>query len=250
MNASWDTYTHYSKQGPQLVYVDRSYHADARLRSYPILVHCVVWPLPVDKFKVPSPSAMELIMAIETKVQFSAESQKTGHYVGRLSFGDITDFNYYTADGLDMIKTFKTSAKLPNGLKRKCSQEADYQWSWYQKALYPRPLDLNKLENEKIRIVLRAHGDNGATRRQVMHTAHFPDSASLEAFATRVTEHGYKVERRSSAPDNSGKWSIVFSQEQAPVVMDIWTWGLRAIVAEHEGEYDGWESPVIPRKNN
>lgn len=249
MDASWDTYTIYAKEGRQLIYVDPSFHADARLRSYPILVDCLIWPLPVDKFKVPSSSATDMIAAIETRVQSSAESQKTGHYVGRLSIGDTTDFSYYAAEGLEMIKTFETSAKLPNGLNHKCSQEADYQWSWYQKALYPTPLALNKLENEKIRALLIARGDNGAMRRQVKHFAHFPNSASLDTFARRISDHAYKVESRSSTPDKAGHWSIVFSDEQAPVVMDIWTWYIRGAVAQLNGVYDGWESPVmLPKK--
>lgn len=249
MDASWDTYVSYAEQGPQLIHVDPSYRSIAPLKSHPVLVDCIIWPLPVDKFKLPASSAISLISAIETRVQLAADSRETGHYVGWISIANRTMFSYYAPDGLTMIKTFETSAKVPNGLKHKCSQEADYQWSWYQKALYPTPINLNKLENEKIRAVLRAQGDNGAMRRKVVHSAHFPSSALLEAFNTRMVDDGYQVEHRSKIPDKSGKWTIVFSQDQAPVVMDIRTWHLRTTVAELKGEYDGWESPVmLPKK--
>jgi len=248
MDAVWEVYVSQTKYGPAYISVNSALEANAPLATHPISVNCNLEQLQVDGYKLPTQTARAKVMLFEKKAKALIQNEQSHIYAGRVSLGDFTLFNFYSSNGAALVNAFKTSKEFSTGFQFRCKAEWDGSWEFYRRTLYPNALARNKIENEKIRNVLGSQGDDGSQRRKVNHFAHFPDSVSLDAFYKHITKTGYKVESRSEKPDDNGKWSIVFSDDQAPVVMDIWTFNLRATATKLKGEYSGWESTVVLRR--
>lgn len=245
MAASWDTYIVQLDGAPALIRVDSGLAASAPLKSLPWNVRCTIVDLPIAKNMLPTDAAMKRIARFETKAVALLEEKSAGVYAGRFSFQAVTHFSFHTQDAVTLMAIFHRSQELGNIEPVRCNGRVDAAWSNYFHGLYPQPTARNRIENDRVRDVLRSKGDDGGTRRTVVHSAHFPNPTGLAAFVSLVLFDGYKIMSESAKPDKNGQWSIRFSMDQFPVTMDAWTWRLRERALKHNGTYDGWESPVV-----
>jgi hypothetical protein len=82
--------------------------------------------------------------------------------------------------------------------------------------------------------------------RVVDHMAYFPSREQADAAAKALTDAGFSADPVTPPKEEGGGWGLQFHREdpcdgENP---DEFTFEVLDLIAPHEGDYDGWGSPV------
>lgn len=96
----------------------------------------------------------------------------------------------------------------------------------------------NRLENEN---------DDLEEPRKVEHWIEFETLDDLKAFEQEIQKEGFLIESYEQERNEEGTYSITISRVDGVDyhVIDGVTYTIMSVAQEHNGIYDGWESPVI-----
>lgn len=246
MDASWEVFVSHMLQKPHLIKVDTALGRIAPLQSHPFAVMCSITGLPATKKLLPTEAATKQIAIFETKAKAIAHG--TGTYVGRVSFDDVTAFNFYTPDAGVLIGKFETSAELHGIASFRCRASEDREWQRYRHLLYQEPKTRTQILNNRARRLLSLEGDDGRKSRNILHSAHFWTGEELSKYLEFLKDEGYAIKSSSKKPGSSGVWLVTFAKRQTPASLDVGTWGLMEKAVELNGVYDGWrpKRAIIP----
>lgn len=98
---------------------------------------------------------------------------------------------------------------------------------------------------------LKALADAGsdlAKPHEINHWLYFSDEASARAAADELASTGFTVDSVEKRPD-ANQWRVLALKTVIPslsVVEDTSAF-LEELAQRHHGEYDGWETQVVPR---
>lgn len=127
----------------------------------------------------------------------------------------------------------------------------DEDWSAYFDFLFPTPTEFQWLGNRQLVDQLEAQGDALATPRLVQHAAYFTSEDGRDAYAAAVAELGFTLGERGiddREEVDELPYSLKFSRSHAvdmETITEI-TMPLVELAVEHDGVYDGWETPLTP----
>jgi len=125
------------------------------------------------------------------------------------------------------------------------SQE-DSEWEQYLNVLYPSPENLQRIANMDLLDVLVGRGDVLTAAREVQHWMYFPSESSRVLFRDAAAAAGYRI---VSEPSSKGDlpFGIVVSRTQSieQASIDRTVIELLHLSQRFDGEYDGWETPVV-----
>lgn len=124
----------------------------------------------------------------------------------------------------------------------------DAKWELYQASL-PTPSEERLALDYLVVQALEQHGDPLTPKRDVCHFAYFPDRQKAEAFASRVSTDGFKVEVEQV--EGEQHWLVTASRDDSvsyPEITQI-TGPLADLVDELGGTYDGWEAMLVKKKS-
>jgi len=105
----------------------------------------------------------------------------------------------------------------------------------------------NDQPNRAVLDVLMENGDALTEAREIDHYAYFPTPTFRAHYIDRCIEAGFRL-RGTIEPHRpgSGFGAVVFHKDvPGEEVLDAITDVLRAFADDCEGEYDGWETPVV-----
>ena len=123
----------------------------------------------------------------------------------------------------------------------------DPRWEQYLDVLYPSPEDLQRIANRDLLDQLEKRGDVLSVKREVCHWIYFRTTLSRDLFKEAATKAGYKIVSESNAEDGNLPFGLtvarVHSVEQQ--VVDAIVLELLRLAQQFDGDYDGWETPVL-----
>jgi uncharacterized protein (TIGR01619 family) len=124
--------------------------------------------------------------------------------------------------------------------------QEDPLWDQYFNVLYPSPEDLERIKNRKVLDVLEAKGDVLTAAREIQHWMYFKSEMSRLQVKEAVANLGFRIVSESN---DGGNLSFGISVSKVQPVdeqsIDATVIELLHLAQQFEGEYDGWETPVI-----
>jgi uncharacterized protein (TIGR01619 family) len=173
------------------------------------------------------------------------------HACGAIPCGRITtqgrrEFYFYgpTADGLR--QAVNAGLKGFDGYRFDVGSQKDLEWEQYLNVLYPSAEDRQRIANMDLLDVLRDKGDVLTAAREVQHWMYFPSESSRLLFRDASAAVGYRFVSESSSK-RVLPFGIVVGRiqsiEQASI--DRTVIELLHLSQRFDGEYDGWETPVV-----
>ena len=124
--------------------------------------------------------------------------------------------------------------------------QEDSEWGQYLNVLYPSPDDLQRIANMDLLDVLREKGDVLTVAREVQHWMYFGSEQSRSQFRDTATAAGFRVISESTS-EGSLPFGIVLARTQSieQESVDRTVIELLNLTRRFDGEYDGWETPVV-----
>jgi uncharacterized protein (TIGR01619 family) len=124
--------------------------------------------------------------------------------------------------------------------------QKDSGWEQYLNVLCPSPEDLQRIANMDLLDVLQDRGDVLTAAREVRHWMYFPSESSRVLFRDAAAAVGYRTVSESSSKGDL-PFGIVVARTQSieQASIDRTVIELLHLSQRFDGEYDGWETPVV-----
>lgn len=245
MSDNWEFYFAQIEHQPASVFVDIGIHDHVPDIERPHLYWVLVNLLNPTPEGMTSSAESYVLGGLETVLADECEAASI-QLVGRITTAGRREYYFYGRAGA----AFETCidhvmAHYPN-YHYEVGDQIDPDWAHYQDFLYPDPEARQTIENRKVVQTLQGAGDSLDMRRPVRHFIYFDNPENRSAymgvaqsigFTTEITDgelgerrHGLILERIDSVQ---------------PVEIDTVVLELYRQAIEFDGEYDGWESPVV-----
>jgi uncharacterized protein (TIGR01619 family) len=165
---------------------------------------------------------------------------------GRITTEGRREFYFYgeTTDGFG--EAVKTALASFEGYKFEMGEQGDPLWEQYLDALYPSPEDLERIKNRDVLDVLTEKGDVLAAARDVQHWLYFRSEQTRTSFREDATKAGFRIVSDSDAKgDLPFGISVARTQPVEQDRIDATVIELLRLAQRFDGEYDGWETPIV-----
>jgi hypothetical protein len=170
-------------------------------------------------------------------------------FVGRITVERRREFYFYTPNAPLDATVISDALHLFPEYCFDWGTEHDPEWSQYHSVLYPAEEDFEKIKNRRVLDVLEKHGDRLDQAREIRHWAYFDKESDRESFIRDVRPLGYSVANKSEDQTEEPPWGVCLVRTDHPDALDEVVVELFRFAAAHNGEYDGWESPIIALPN-
>jgi uncharacterized protein (TIGR01619 family) len=165
---------------------------------------------------------------------------------GRITTAGRREFYFYgeTREGLgDAVATALASF---HGYKFDLGEHEDSLWEHYLDVLYPSPEDLERIKNRDLLEVLAEKGDVLTTAREVRHWMYFRSEQSRTSFREAASKAGFKIVSELPAKgEHPFGISVSRTQSVDHELIDATVIELLGLTQRFEGDYDGWETPIV-----
>lgn len=250
MTALWqenfDFYEGAAKTGRAFASLDLAASQHAPVASHPVRLQFRVKMLKPRADGLRSEEEAEALFALEDKL---IEALTKGHeaiYVARVVAYGASEFFFYVPE-----KQRKAVASLSPLLKSLAPYtvewfaEDDAEWGQYFE-LYPSPFAMKTIMNRRLIAQMVKANDRLELPRMIDHMAIFPSRLQAEAAAKALAAADFTTDPIEPPTDGEEGWALQFHREDQcdgehpdEFVSEIFD-----LIGPHEGEYDGWGSPV------
>ncbi|MEK6258473.1 MAG: DUF695 domain-containing protein [Planctomycetota bacterium] len=171
--------------------------------------------------------------------------------VGRVTTCGRRQFYFYakSSEGFEDSVAEAMEAFADDGYEYETGAEEDDEWAHYTEVLYPEPADLQEIFNQRVIEQLSESGDPLTPSRTVEHYANFANEEDRAAFASSAEAAGFKKlsEELSDEDDELLPFGVTLQRDHAVDwdTIDEMTFTLFELAGEHNGQYEGWGSPVV-----
>lgn len=183
---------------------------------------------------------------IEDAVELQLGRDCGATFCGRITTENRRELYFYgeTIKGLE--EAVGAAMASFTGYKFDVGVKNDPRWTHYLDVLYPQSEDFERIKNGDLLDVLTRKGDIPSIPRKVMHWVYFPSSESRSRFSKAAGDAGFRVESEREV-DGERRFSICVYRVQSIEQNEIDETAIQLLhLAEGlNGEYDGWETPVI-----
>jgi uncharacterized protein (TIGR01619 family) len=228
------------------IFVNLGLRESAPMASKPWLLWTWVY------FLTPRPDGLSdskeapTLYQIEDAVNLSVSTACRAIPCGRITTEGRREFYFYgeTKDGFR--HAVQAALKGFDGYKCDLGDQEDPQWNQYFDVLYPSDEDLQRIANMDLLDVLEQKGDVLTVAREVQHWMYFHSESSRDLFRDAAVAVGYRIVSESITEGDSPLGIVVartHSIEQASI--DSTVIELLHLSKRFDGEYDGWETPVV-----
>jgi uncharacterized protein (TIGR01619 family) len=172
-------------------------------------------------------------------------------YVGRLTNNNHRDIYFYFGEDKLIDKTLSDCmVKFPNYEYDFGIKEND-KWESYFNFLYPSSISYQSIMNRRVLDYMEEQGDKLEKERQVDHWIYFKSEKERSQYEIEVQKKGFKITSKNSDSENGEiKYQLVISREDkvSRNEIDSFTIELWEMANKLNGDYDGWEAPLIIEK--
>lgn len=220
--------------------------------SRPHRVDVSVRVLDPTPFGFPTREEAERLWALEDLLE-EAAAPTDASLVAVLTSGARREWFFHTSDGPALASSIRAAlerAADTGDRDVRLEGYADPEWRYFLDVIWPDTVAWRYILDRKVLQTLAEHGDDGTAPRPIQHFAYFADPARRDEYVAFL--RGESFERIEALPPNEGDerpygvtcYGTVAASEISPIASRL------AVMAEDcDGEYDGWESPVVTPKS-
>jgi uncharacterized protein (TIGR01619 family) len=156
------------------------------------------------------------------------------------------EFYFYGENSRGFGKAVASAMAQFDGYKFDTGEKNDPLWEQYLDVLYPSEEDLQRIANRDLLDQLETRGDVLSVIREVHHWIYFRSKQSRESFKEAVAKSGYTICSNLEGKDDRS-FGLIVSRVQSveQEVTDAVVLELLRLARQFDGEYDGWETPIV-----
>ena len=199
----------------------------------------------LDENGLPSPQEFEALNNVDESVSTALVEKTEAIYAGHLYHEGVMTLYYYAGEDsrFDSVLSEAMSA-FPN-YKHGSQIDRDENWEFYRDFLYPLPIQLQSIGNQKTINIFAERGDKLDKERQVDHWIYFSTDQDRQKFLATIEGKGFKVEKQDVIEATDGRpflLQISRFDKLTSAAADQYMLELWQIAEDCNGNYDGWES--------
>jgi hypothetical protein len=167
---------------------------------------------------------------------------------GRITTEGRCEFYFYGETKEGFRKAVRDALLDFNGYKFDMGEREDPSWSQYLDVLYPSLEDLERIANRDLLDELVKRGDVHTAPREVQHWMSFRSEQSRALFREAATATGYGIAGESQSEEEFPYGvSVARTQPIEQKSIDQTVIELLRLCRNFNGDYEGWETPVVPQ---
>lgn len=243
---NFDFYEAAAENGRAFVSIDLDAAHHAPVASHPVRLQFRVKMLKPRKDGLRSDEEAETLFALEDALIEEVRTKHQGIFIARATAYGYSEFIFYVpAAGRDGAATTKSVGERFKPYDLEWLQEDDAEWERYFE-LYPNRYALQTMLNRSLIRQMQEANDHLETPRLIDHMAFFPSKEKAEAAAKSLAAADFQVDAPEPPRDGRESWGLQFHREDAcdGENPDEFTFEILDLLEPHEGEYNGWGSPV------
>ncbi|MEQ1605363.1 MAG: DUF695 domain-containing protein [Pyrinomonadaceae bacterium] len=196
---------------------------------------------------LPMQSEFDVLNAIEDKISDSLTLGVGAVRAGHLYFNGTMYLYYYLGRGDAFESKLVDSMSGFSNYKYEYKLDDEPSWESYVELLYPLPIQMQSIQNQKVIDHLRSSGDKLDVKRPVDHFIYFKTETDLERFLNEIKGNGFEIVSRERAEVDDYKWSVLLRRDDPidPESVDNYVLYLWQKAYEANGDYDGWGSTIV-----
>jgi regulator of RNase E activity RraB len=246
MNDKWRPYLCNVNGNLASIFVDLGLRDEVPIRSKPWLLWIWVY------FQQPRPDGLSsseeapTLFKIEDALNAEISQRCRGIPCGRITTDGRREFYFYAETNIGLGEAVAAALANFEGYRFDKGEQEDPRWNQYLNVLYPSEEDLQRIGNRDVLEKLEEQGDVLTVPREVVHWLYFRSETSRSLFRQAATKGGFRVVSESRADgDLLFGISIARTQTVDQDQIDKTVVDLLHLAQRFEGDYDGWESPVV-----
>lgn len=222
-------------------------HQVAPINGYQEQIWFSVKFLNPDKNGFTTREEFETINAIEDTIVDNINAKQDVILAGAIKTDGRLDLYMYTSatDGIEkMVNT--TMLQQFKEYSFAIDFKEDKGWNDYYNFLYPNPYEFQTIQNGKVMMQLREHGDNPEMKRKVDHWVYFKNDNEANIFIEAVIDLGYEILNKEQNEEQEFQYSVNIAREDLtlPDEVNHYVWELVELATKNNGMYDGWGCPI------
>lgn len=243
----WDFYPCTVEGAPASIFLDLGLESRAPLPRASTLYRIRIHIRETGDHGMGTATEAEVLYGIEDKIIDSAQAIGVS-YVGRVRTRGHWELAFYGPAGSDEpLTAVAVSLCRAGGRAVQLVATPDAEWGYYRTFLLPDIERRQWMQDRRVVEGLAENGDSPATPRRVDHWIYFAASRKRNTFITAVALQGFDVEERLEDAGGDRPYGARVHRVDAVELEHIHevVMMLHELAAEHEGEYDGWETSVV-----
>ncbi|MCD9025445.1 DUF695 domain-containing protein [Cohnella silvisoli] len=190
----------------------------------------------------------ELLGTVEDEIE--SHLTELDYVVGAITYADSKSFYYYTKHKDSLFNMLNKALSKYKKLKCVISIGEDPNWEFYLKTLYPDDFEKQRKIDREVVEQLKANNDDLHIPREINHWVYFLENKNREDFKRNLDSNFYKIVEEGTLQESEYPYRLIISHTSTvefETINKITTELLKKTI-EADGNYDGWESPVIESK--
>jgi regulator of RNase E activity RraB len=245
MTDDWDFYFCQVENKPASIFVDLGIVCEVPIASLPNMAYMRLFMNAPREDGLSSREEFDALVGIEKAMEERLVNEETA-YVGRCTHDSCRDFFFYANNVDDWALRVSGFMQSFPAYRHEVGSREDADWSLYAEYLYPKPADRQNIENGRVCDALERNGDGLSEPREIDHWISFPTAQNLDDFVTDSCRLGFATRQISERDGTHWAqiWRVDIPSRQGidELVADV-----IGLAAKYGGEYDGWESAVMPK---
>lgn len=167
---------------------------------------------------------------------------------GRITTQGRREFYFYGETRDRFHKAVRDVLDRFEGYKFEVGEQKDPSWNQYLNVLYPSLEDLERIANTDLLDQLVKKGDLLTVPREIQHWISFRSEQARHSFREAVRAAGYGI-AGETVSDGEFPFGISITRTQSieQKVIDQTVIELLKLCHNFNGDYEGWETPVVTR---
>ena len=247
----WDAYFCLIEDRPASIATDLDLRRFAPFLDSQWMIQISVLVREPDESGLPRGTELETLSAIEDALAYQLGSQLSAIQVGRAAFHGYRLFFFYCSNP-DSVASVMAEAMCDfPGYKAELVVSEEPDWDTYFQFLLPDAREFQRMQNRRLLEELEQLGDDSSQERLVEHWLFFRTEELRSNFLKWALGEGFLPVGLEREEEDELPWKLrlgrnEFTQEED---LDEAVLTLFDKVQEFEGEYDGWETYVVRKRD-
>lgn len=244
----WDAYPTQLDKEFVMIVVNLGLDSVAPVSEYPFLIWLKAEFETMPGTILPVESERDVLNELEEELGKWADEADLA-LAGRLTGAGRREFFVYA----DTDRSEELLLRLENSFPQESFDvrgRRDDEWQLYREFLYPEPVAMQRIKNQRLIATLREHDASVEVPRSVTHRAYFHTEEAADDFAKFLDRDGFgalEVFEDEDAEDRAFGVRGTRTHAVDLATVDRIAIPLFVKVRELGGAYDGWECPVVDK---
>ncbi len=196
---------------------------------------------------LPGADEHELLGRLSEQLAHELKSSAGAVFAGHLFCQGTLSLYFYLGETSSFQETVTRVFDNYRNHRYEVQLDKEHNWQTYMELLYPLPIQMQSIHNQKVVDHLRKSGDKLEKKRPVDHMIYFKSETDIDRFLNEIKGKGFQVVGKQQTELEGYSWSVLLRRNDPvdPQRVDEYVLYLWQKAHDANGEYDGWGSTIV-----